>query len=86
MAGNRNSIPRIPDRRSEFESAKRHLLGLKIDNQQGEGTGTISLYFDHEVPDELKAIFIEYAHRHLARYACDVTRDRATSARTAASG
>jgi RNase P subunit RPR2 len=51
-------------------------LGLKIDNQQGEGTGTISLYFDHEVPDELKAIFIEYAHRHLARYACEVTRDR----------
>ncbi len=51
-------------------------LGLKIDNQQGEGTGTISLYFDREVPDELKAIFIEYAHRHLAKYACEVTRDR----------
>ena len=33
-------------------------LGLKIDNQQGEGTATISLYFDREVPDELKAIFM----------------------------
>lgn len=61
---------------AEFESAKGHVLGLKIDNQQGEGTGTISLYFDKEVPDELKAILIEYVHRHLARYACDVTRDR----------
>ena len=51
-------------------------LGLKIDNQQGQGKATISLYFDREVPDELKAIFIEYAHRHLAKYACEVTRDR----------
>jgi len=37
---------------------------------------TISLYLDKEVPDELKAIFIEYAHRHLARYGCEVSRDR----------
>ena len=37
---------------------------------------TISLYFDKEVPDELKAIFIEYVHRHLARYGCEVSRDR----------
>lgn len=51
-------------------------LGLKIDNQQGEGTGTISLYFDKEVKDELKAIFIEYVHRHLAKYGYEVTRDR----------
>ena len=29
-----------------------------------------------KTPDELKVIFIEYVHRHLARYACDVTRDR----------
>src|SRR6185436_1282343 len=27
-------------------------------------------------PDELKVIFIEYVHRHLARYASGVTRDR----------
>ena len=37
---------------------------------------TISLYFDLKVPDELKVIFIEYVHRHLAKYACEVTRDR----------
>ena len=29
-----------------------------------------------QVPDELKAIFIEYVHRHLARYGCEVSRDR----------
>jgi WD40 repeat protein len=51
-------------------------LGLKIDNKQGEGTATISLYFDKEVKDEIKAIFIEYVHRHLAKHACEVTRDR----------
>ncbi|MBN1342580.1 MAG: TIR domain-containing protein [Phycisphaerae bacterium] len=61
---------------AEFASAKDDLLGLKIDNQQGEGTGTISLYFDKDVPDELKAIFIEYVHRHLAKYGSEVTRDR----------
>ena len=61
---------------AEFASGKGHTLGLKIDNRQGEGTATISLYFDQEVPDELKAIFIEYAHRHLARYGCEVSRDR----------
>ena len=53
-----------------------HTLGLKIDNKQGEGTAAISLYFDKEVTDEVKAIFIEYVHRHLAKYAYEVTRDR----------
>ena len=61
---------------AEFASPKGHTLGLKIDNKQGEGVATISLYFDMEVPDELKAIFIEYVHRHLAKYGCDVSRDR----------
>lgn len=45
-------------------------------HKQGEGEATISLYFDKEVEDVLKAIFIEYVHRHLAKYACEVTRDR----------
>lgn len=59
----------------EFESSKNKLLGLKV-TKEGDGVATISLYFDHKVPDELKVIFIEYVHRHLAKYACDVTRDR----------
>ncbi|WP_295881052.1 TIR domain-containing protein [uncultured Thiohalocapsa sp.] len=61
---------------AEFCSSRGQLLGLKIDNRQGEGEATISLFFDVQTPDELKVIFIEYVHRHLARYGCDVTRDR----------
>lgn len=61
---------------AEFSSSRGDLLGLKIDNQQGEGRATISIFFDVATPDELKVIFLEYVHRHLARYGSDVTRDR----------
>ncbi len=61
---------------AEFKSSRGNLLGLKIDNHQGEGEATISLFFDVQTPDELKVIFIEYVHRHLFRYGCDVKRDR----------
>jgi small GTP-binding protein len=61
---------------AEFQSSRKYLLGLKIDNCQGEGQATISLFFDVKTPDELKIIFIEYVHRHLAQYASAVTRDR----------
>ncbi len=61
---------------AEFASSRGNLLGLKIDNRQGEGEATISLFFDVQTPDELKVIFIEYVHRHLARYGCNVIRDR----------
>ncbi|TLU87714.1 MAG: TIR domain-containing protein [Chlorobium sp.] len=60
---------------AEFESSKKQTLGLKV-TKEGDGAATISLYFDHKVPDELKVIFIEYVHRHLAKYACEVMRDR----------
>nr|VFJ42940.1 MAG: WD domain-containing protein, G-beta repeat-containing protein [Candidatus Kentron sp. DK] len=61
---------------AEFASSRGHLLGLQIDNRQGEGEAVISLFFDPETPDELKVLFIEYLHRHLEKYAVDVTRDR----------
>ncbi|VFM97774.1 MAG: WD domain-containing protein, G-beta repeat-containing protein [Candidatus Kentron sp. G] len=61
---------------AEFQSSRGHLLGLKIDNRQGEGEATISLFFDVAAPDELKVILIEYVHRHLAKYATEVRRDR----------
>jgi RNase P subunit RPR2 len=61
---------------AEFQSSRRQLLGMKIDNLQGEGQATISLFFDWKTPDELKVIFIEYVHRHLTKYASDVMRDR----------
>ncbi len=61
---------------AEFASPKGYNLGLKISNQQGEGRATISFYFAREVSDELKSLFIDYGHRHLARYAVEVRRDR----------
>ncbi|MDD4652396.1 MAG: TIR domain-containing protein [Methanothrix sp.] len=61
---------------AEFSSRRGHLLGMKIDNRQGEGQATISLFFDLQTPEELKVIFIEYVHQHLDRYGCNVTRDR----------
>jgi GTPase SAR1 family protein/DNA-directed RNA polymerase subunit RPC12/RpoP len=61
---------------AEFSSVGGHLLGLKIDNRQGEGQATISLFFDAKAHDEAKALFIEYVHRHLAEYGTGVTRDR----------
>nr|VFK59649.1 MAG: protein of unknown function (DUF4365) [Candidatus Kentron sp. TUN]VFK68073.1 MAG: protein of unknown function (DUF4365) [Candidatus Kentron sp. TUN] len=61
---------------AEFQSSRGQLLGLKIDNRQGEGEATISLFFDPKTPDELKVNFIGYVHRHLAKYASGVTRDR----------
>src|SRR5262249_5050428 len=57
-------------------SPKGFTLGLKIDNKQGEGRATVSLYFDKEVPDDLKVIFIQYIHRHLGKFGCEVQRDR----------
>jgi WD40 repeat protein len=60
---------------AEFETSKKHTLGLMIE-KTGEGEATISVFFDAAVPDELKVIFIEYVHRHLAKYAQDVHRDR----------
>ena len=60
---------------AEFESSRKQMLGMLI-KKEGDGAAKISLYFDMKVPDELKVIFIEYVHRHLARYACEVTRDR----------
>ena len=60
---------------AEFAFSDR-TFGLKIENTQGEGTAKISLYFDKQVSDELKAIFIEYVHRHLAKWGCEVSRER----------
>jgi WD40 repeat protein len=60
---------------AEFETSKQHTLGLMIE-KTAEGEATISIFFDVAVPDELRVIFIEYAHRHLAKYARDVRRDR----------
>jgi small GTP-binding protein len=60
---------------AEFATSKNQVAGLVMD-KSGEGQGTIQVFFETQVPDELKVVFIEYVHRHLHRYARDVRRDR----------
>ncbi|MFC1716582.1 TIR domain-containing protein [Candidatus Poribacteria bacterium] len=60
---------------AEFETSKEKTLGLVME-RAGDGEGTISVFFDADVPDELKVVFIEYVHQHLGKYARNVSRDR----------
>lgn len=60
---------------AEFQTSKGRVAGLLMEHA-GEGKASISVFFDIDVPDELKVTFIEYVHRHLEKYAYDVRRDR----------
>jgi GTPase SAR1 family protein/RNase P subunit RPR2/Fe2+ or Zn2+ uptake regulation protein len=60
---------------AEFLTSKGRTVGLLVE-KTGDGRGTINVFFESGVPDELKVAFIEYVHRHLEKCARDVTRDR----------
>lgn len=60
---------------AELVTTKGHTAGLLM-KKVGDGVGTISVFFDPQVPDELRVVLIDYVHRHLLRYARDVTRER----------
>ena len=60
---------------ADFETSKGARLGLVMTPKE-DGAATVSVFFDTGVPDELKWVFIQYIHRHLDKYARDVTRDR----------
>ena len=60
---------------AEFLTSKGRTVGLVM-QKTGDGQGTINVFFESGVPDELKVAFIEYIHRHLEKCARDVTRDR----------
>jgi GTPase SAR1 family protein/RNase P subunit RPR2 len=60
---------------AEFVTTTGRTVGLVME-RVGEGLGTVSVFFEPGVPDELKVVFIEFVHRHLERYARDVRRDR----------
>ncbi|MCP5103553.1 MAG: DUF4365 domain-containing protein [bacterium] len=60
---------------AEFMTSKKQIAGLMLEHS-GEGEGTISVFFETKVPDELKVVFIEYVHQHLLKCANDVRRDR----------
>lgn len=60
---------------AELVTTKGHTAGLVM-LKTGEGVATLSVFFDRQVPDELKVVLIKYVHQHLLRYARDVERDR----------
>jgi GTPase SAR1 family protein/DNA-directed RNA polymerase subunit RPC12/RpoP len=60
---------------AEFLTSTGRTVGLVME-KAGDGQGTINVFFESGVPDELKVAFIEYVHRHLQKCACDVVRDR----------
>jgi WD40 repeat protein/GTPase SAR1 family protein/RNase P subunit RPR2 len=60
---------------AEFLTSKGRMVGLVME-KTGDGQGTINVFFESGVPDELKVAFIEYVHQHLGKWASDVTRDR----------
>ena len=45
-------------------------------NRLGDGVATLSVFFEHDVPEEQRAVFLEFIHRHLKKYAGDLQRDR----------
>ncbi|WP_298242196.1 TIR domain-containing protein [uncultured Bradyrhizobium sp.] len=59
----------------EFTTTKGANAGILFD-KLGEGKGRISVFFDGQVPEELKVVFIEYVYRHLNKYARDLQRHR----------
>jgi hypothetical protein len=60
---------------AEFTTTKKLTAGLVME-RTGEGEGTISVFFEPKVPEELKVVFIEYVHQHLYKYANEVHRNR----------
>ncbi|MCP3995785.1 MAG: DUF4365 domain-containing protein [bacterium] len=60
---------------AELVTSKGHVAGLVM-KKTGEGVATLSVFFEVQVPDELKVVLIHYVHQHLRRFAREVTRDR----------
>jgi small GTP-binding protein len=60
---------------AEFSTPGGKTMGLVME-RSGEGEGTISVFFHHEVTEDAKVMFSEYVHRHLHKYGHEVRRDR----------
>jgi WD40 repeat protein len=60
---------------AEFSTSKGKTAGVLFE-KLGDGEGKLSVFFDLDVPDELKVVFIEFVHRHLQKYGSDVRRER----------
>lgn len=60
---------------AEFFTATGMTVGFTL-KKTNEGEGTLSIFFETEVPVELKVVFLEYVHQHLQKYALELKRDR----------
>jgi WD40 repeat protein len=60
---------------AELKTAKGKTLGILFE-KIGDGEGKLSVFFEHEVPDETQVAFIEFIHRHLTKYGRDLQRER----------
>jgi len=60
---------------AEFTTSTGKAVGMVFE-KLGDGAGKISVFFETGVPDELKLVFIEFVHRHLAKHARELQRQR----------
>lgn len=60
---------------AEFTTSKGKPAGILFEKLR-DGEGKISVFFDTDVPDEMKVVFIEFVHRHLEKYGRDLKRAR----------
>ncbi len=60
---------------AEFTTSRARTVGVLF-KALGDGEGQLNIFFDPDVPDELKVVFIEFVHRHLAKYGRDHQRER----------
>jgi transcription initiation factor IIE alpha subunit len=60
---------------ADFKTQSGKIVGLKM-TKKAEGAAEITVYFDKEIPDETKVVFIRYVHDHLKAKDENVTRKR----------
>ena len=60
---------------AEFETANGGLAGF-IMNRLGEGEATLCVFFNDQVTEDDRAVFLEFIHQHLKKHASDLQRDR----------
>lgn len=59
----------------EFETPTGGTTGLMM-SRHGEGEATIAVFFDKQVHDDLRVVFIQYIYQHLEKYVTQVSRER----------
>ncbi|APZ96748.1 TIR domain-containing protein [Fuerstiella marisgermanici] len=60
---------------AEFRTHDGGLAGFLM-NRLGDGAATLCVFFDDNVTEQQKAIFLEFIHQHLKKYSSDLQRDR----------